>query len=290
MRRSSAVLVLSVQSILFFTAFWASPAGSQPGAAGRSANWRGIDGQPLPFEREEEILQFLRSARVVSRKTLSQGINKPSKLLLEMGGVKAHAVFRDVRIDKIEQQQIRGITRLRLRDNCIFEAAAYRLSRLLGTNNVPPTVIRKMGGRRGTLQLWVEDALSEADRRRRNLSPPDSIAWSRQVQTKLIFDHLVFNDDRNLNNWLVDRDWNVWLIDHTRAFAAIPEFLLPGRIYWCPRSLWQNLARLDAQEIRRQMKPYLDEGQIKALLQRWQLLREHVQGLIERKGEESVLF
>lgn len=290
MRRSTPMLGLSVLSILFLAHFWASPAGPQPAAADRSASWRGVNGQSLPFQREEEILQLLSTAREVSRQTLSQGINKPRKLLLEMGGVQAHAVFRDVHIDKVKQQEVRGITRLRLRDNCIFEAAAYSLSRLLETNNVPPTVVRKMGGRRGTLQLWVEDALSEAERRRRHLSPPDSLAWSRQIQTKLIFDHLVFNDDRNLNNWLVDRDWNVWLIDHTRAFAAIPEFLLPGRIYWCPRTLWQKLNGLDPQQIRQQMKPYLAEGQIKALLQRWQLLRQHVQGLIERKGEEAVLF
>lgn len=290
MQRSSRALGMSVLSILFFMPFGVNEAASQQATADSAANWRGANGQALPFHSEEEILQFLQSARVVSRKALSQGINKSRKLLLEKGGVEAYAVFRSVRIDKVKQQEVRGITRLRLRDDCIFEAAAYRLSRLLGTNNVPPTVIRKMGGQRGTLQLWVEDALTEAERRRRNLSPPDSLAWSRQVQTKLIFDHLVFNDDRNLNNWLVDRDWNVWLIDHTRAFAAIPEFLLPGRVYWCPRSLWQKLTGLDPHEISHQMRPYLDKGQIKALLQRWQLLREHVQGLIDRKGEESVLF
>ncbi|MEE8584682.1 MAG: hypothetical protein V3T83_07510 [Acidobacteriota bacterium] len=291
-------LWMSVLLALVFTSFskgreaWQEPvkgkASLLPDA--RQVRWTGADGQLLPFEGEEEILEFLRTARVVSRKTLTQGMNRPRKMLLEKDGVQAHAVFRDVRTESFQAKVVRGINRLRQRDDYIFEAAAYRLSRLWGTDNVPPTVMRSMGMRRGTLQLWVEEAWTEAERRKRDRQPPDTLAWTRQLQVKVIFDHLIFNDDRNQGNWLIDRHWNIWLIDHTRAFDAIPKFLLPGRVYWCPRSLWQKLTTLSPELIRQQMKPYLKDWQIKALLKRWQLLRDHIRSLITLKGEKAVLF
>lgn len=256
----------------------------------RHVRWVGADGQPLPFDQEEEILEFLRTARAVSTKTQNQGTNRPLKLLLEKDGVQAHAVFRDVRLESFRSKSVRGISRLRQRDDYVFEAAAYRLSRLLGTDNVPPTVLRSLGMRKGTMQLWVENAWTEAERRRRNRQPPDRLAWSRQLQVKVIFDHLIFNDDRNLGNWLIDRHWNVWLIDHTRAFDSIGKFLRPERIFWCPRSLWQKLNDLSPDRVSQQMKPFLKDSQIKALLKRWQLLREHLRRLIETRGEEAVLF
>lgn len=45
---------------------------------------------------------------------------------------------------------------MRLRDYYMFERAAYVLARMLGLDNVPPTVIRRFGRNRASLQMWGE--------------------------------------------------------------------------------------------------------------------------------------
>ena len=44
------------------------------------------------------------------------------------------------------------------------EVAAYELDKLLGTRLVPPTVERTISGSKGSLQMWVEGVMTEADR------------------------------------------------------------------------------------------------------------------------------
>ena len=38
-----------------------------------------------------------------------------------------------------------------------------------------------------------------------------------------LFDQLIYNTDRNLGNLLIDKDWRLWMIDHTRAFKTFTE-------------------------------------------------------------------
>ena len=52
--------------------------------------WLDAAGTPLPFQDESEILEFLRTARVVTQKTVRVGVNKISKVLLEKDGVQLH--------------------------------------------------------------------------------------------------------------------------------------------------------------------------------------------------------
>ncbi len=47
------------------------------------------------------------------------------------------------------------------RDNYIYEPAAYQLSLLLGLDNVPPATLRKIDNKNGSVQIWVENAMTE---------------------------------------------------------------------------------------------------------------------------------
>jgi len=168
--------------------------------------WAGPDGVPLPMWNDEELVEFLRTAEVIEKKQLGEGVNRPLKVLLERGGVQMHAIFREVN-EEIDRVELAG-KRLRFfRDKYIFECAAYELSRLVGIDSVPPAIVRRLDGRRGSLQVWVEDAMTESKRRKRSIKPPDVQRWNRQIQTMRLWDNLVHNMDRNTGNILIDRFW-----------------------------------------------------------------------------------
>ncbi len=247
-------------------------------------------GEPLPFSTYEEITEFLRTAAVVSEEVTCRGITKPLKLLLEKDGVRAHAVFRHV--DKCKTGRAKANHKLYLdaRDSFRYELAAYELSRLLGLDRVPPVVKRKHGHMEGSLQLWLEQTITESTRRALQLEPPDLQRWQAQWQQLTLFDSLVANRDRNLGNTLIDSSWTLWYIDHTRAFVTSASPLFKGRVLRCERNLWQVLRDQDHKTVRERLAPHLTPFEIDALLQRWTTLVKHLEKQIAQRGERSILY
>lgn len=284
-------------ALLFLTPGVVDRQPTEPAAAsgleieeGAGQVWLGADGEALPFRRDAEILDFLRTADVVSAQQLSKGVNRSLKLLLERHGVRAHAVFRRVDARKFSDRRPGSKQIAGFRDSCFFEPAAYELGRMLGVRRIPPVVQRPYLGRMGTLQIWVENAFDERSRLERGLRSPDPEDWQRQKDVRLIFDALIRNIDRNQGNVLIDARWNVWLIDHTRSF--LPESDLPERrrIVRCDRDLWRRLQTVDRALAEQALEPYLTKRELRSLFARWEKLVEHVQGLIAAEGEGSVLF
>ena len=210
---------------------------SSPREAASPMTWQDPDGTPLPFQNDSKILEFLGTARVVTQKSVGVGVNKISKVLLEKDGVQLHGAFRKVSIFQQRIKMDNGDIKRSFRDDCRFEVAAYRLSKLLGLDNVPPVVKRKIGRDTGTLQVWVENTMMEKQRHSENLQAPRELPWTRQWQTVRLFDNLIDNDDRNEGNILIDSDWKVWMIDHTRSFTGTKKLRNPLLIRWCRRDL-----------------------------------------------------
>jgi hypothetical protein len=256
------------------------------------ALWRGPTGAPLPFASGAEAIEFLRTAKVVSSVEIPEGSTTPLRMLLEKDGVQARAIFRS--FERVQERVIdpdSGQTRFRpFRDSSTFEAAAYDLAALLGLPFVPPTVRRVIDNRDGTLQLWIESAMSEKERQERGIAPPNEDWWRGVLQTLVIFDNLIFNADRNTGNLLIDPAWRVWFIDHTRAFQENRSLRNPEHITFCERRLFERLRDLSDDEIRDAMLPYLDGREIGALLRRRERIVEHIDKLIEENGEDAVLF
>jgi len=147
------------------------------GAAGAIAQdpiprvFLGPDGRFLPFTTDAEVLAFLADAEVLSVDEIPVGITNPVKVLLEKDGIRAHAVYRVVDEIHEETRLSDGRLRQRLRDSAILEVAAYKLSIMLGMNTVPPAVERRISRDHGTLQLWIENTVTETDRRTGDLGP-----------------------------------------------------------------------------------------------------------------------
>jgi hypothetical protein len=253
--------------------------------------WKDATGRPLPFQDHQTILDFLSTARVVSRTSIARGVAKAEKTVLEKDGLRVRAAFRTVDENRRTRRHRTAPGRpISFRDAAVFECAAYELSELLQLHRVPPTVARRIGGAQGTLQIWVEDTMVEVERRKKGLSPPEPIRWARQTQLRYVFDSLLANVDRNQGNMLIDEHWNLWLIDHTRAFQRTTSLVESDKIYACEKNFLTALQEVGDLAIRERLEPYLTGREIDDLLKRRAKLVKHIERLIQKLGETKVLF
>ena len=259
-----------------------------------SLSWLGPDGKPLPFQSNVEVEEFLRTAEIISRERVGEGLNNFLKVLLEKDGIRMHAIFRDVHVERSQMPLSDGKISLFFRDDAIFECAAYELAKLLGLDTVPTAVGRKIRGQQGTLQAWVENVTTQkALRETTDVSPSGGInrwRWIMQRQNIYIFDNLIYNEDRNLGNILIEPDWKLWMIDHTRAFRRWKALMKPEQVQFAERSLWEKLQALDETVVRAELKDFLKPVEINGLIERKGLLVDHIQKLIDERGEKDVLF
>ena len=254
--------------------------------------WLDANDERLPFQDDAAIQEWMRSANMISREKVRRGIAGVEKLVLEYEGLQIHAAFRHVDIT-VRKSAPQGIEqpRKKYRDAAIFESAAYELSELLGIGRVPPVVERSIDGQQGTVQIWMEGIRPEVVLiQGEQLHPPDVMRWKQQKQIMYVFDNLTANSDRNQGNLLIDRSWNIWFIDHTRAFKRSSTLIYRDKLTRCERQLWISLREVDEETLRQRVEPYLESQEISKLLTRRRLLIRHIQSLINKNGEEEVLF
>jgi hypothetical protein len=288
--------VLSIASFLIIGTLAADVAFSdQPDSRAEHSKWLGPDGGTLPFTEDEEILEFLRTAKIIKSKVITSGKNRPLKLRLEKDGVEANAIFRTVDF-KQDWTKIYGKEYREFHDSCFYECAAYETSRLLGLDNVPPCVIRSIRGNEGTIQLWVENAETMKGRLEEEASESDGDwagerqrHWARQGQVMRVFDALIDNFDRNTGNMLLDARDKLWFIDHTRSFTISTKAEV-DKIVWCERGMLEKMKALDKKLLRKHLGYKVEPRRILALIERRDKIVEHIEGLIAERGEESVLF
>ena len=152
------------------------------------------------FGRSARSLEhFLSKAKITERNKIGKGVTNPEKVTLEMDGVVMYAIYK-----KVDKRH----------DNWRNEIAAYELDKLLGLGMVPPTVKRSVRGRKGCLQLWVTGTVMNDYEE----SFPDMDAWHEQVSVMWLFDDLIANIDRHLNNAMVSPGKRLMLIDNSKTF------------------------------------------------------------------------
>lgn len=257
---------------------------------GEGYQWIGADGEPLPFDNTAAIENFLENAEVVDIENIPVGVTRPKKMTLEMGGIRAKATFREVNETKQGAKLADGSSVMFFRDNYMNEVAAYELGKLLGLTNIPPAVVRTINGNEGSLQLWVGNTITEKKRIEEGKKAPDVVRFRRQVFDMDVFDALINNLDRNQGNILWDQDWNLWMIDHTRAFNRDGKVRTPDDLQMVSQGLLDKLRALDPKELKATMKPYVPTFELSALVKRQKDLLKILDGMIEKQGKDQVVF
>lgn len=218
----------------------------------------------------EEIEAVLSEGEVKSMEDVGTGVTNPQRVTLEHEGIRLDAVFKT---EATPTRAVGGLSKRRivnLADRHDYELAAYRLDRLLGLGMVPPAVERHIGQRTGTLQYWVEDAMNERQRRKRDVEPDPLCPLEKDYALLELFDRLIYNTDRTQENILYLPNWRVALIDHTRAFRTKlgkPDAVRDVDLAEAP-GFAKRLAQLDRDALNEALAGVLDRRQIRALRNR----------------------
>ncbi len=138
----------------------------------------------------------------------------------------------------------------------------------MGVVIIPPSVRRKVKGKWGSLTIWVEKTMTDRQRQAQKIVAPELLRWNRQMYRMWLFDESIANTDRNQGNILIDEGWNVWMIDHTRAFRRGSRLMRPERIRYFDRKLWDKILVLDEKEVKTRLKKWLSGSEIRAIFKR----------------------
>jgi hypothetical protein len=236
-----------------------------------------------------EMETFLRTAKIGPQRSIPRGVTSPKRATLDDGKRKHDAGIQVVHETRTSFTTSRG-TELNFKDWWQFNVAAYELAKILDLNMVPPYVERKVGGRSASVTWWINDGMLEADRLRRNLQPPDVESWNRQMYVARVFNQLIYNSDANLTNIVITPDWQLWLIDFTRAFRLSRDLENPKNLVQCDRKLLARLRELNKPLLQKRLKPYVGEVEIDGLLTRRDKIVAFFDREIAEKGEAAVLF
>ena len=212
--------------------------------------------------RYQEIEEYLRTAECVNMFQKPDGRN--ARCTLPPGGPIARLVWRS------PSAVNRGF-----RESYKSEIATYELDKLLKMDMVPPTVERQLMGVKGAAQQWIEGIVDIQDG-----TPPDEAHrahWENQLVQAKMFDTLIGNRDRNTGNILRDSAWNLFLIDHARAFG--PDTELVDDMKRIDREYWSRIEGLTRRRLDDALGAWLDENQIRAILDRRERMRSTIKRL-----------
>jgi hypothetical protein len=241
----------------------AATAAARPAPAASSKIW--IE-QPAAFEA------YLRDTPFRRFEDVPIGVTRPQRGYFEPGGLVASAAWK-----QLPPGRASGYW-----ESYKSEIAAYELDKLLALGMVPPAVEKRVRGERGAAILWV-DGVRQWKEVEHQPKPPK---WNLEAVRMKMFDNLIGNIDRNAGNLIVDADWNLYLIDHSRAFVT--ETRLRVEMTRIDRALWERMQALDEAALTAALGLWLDRGAIRAILRRRDEMRKAIAGLVAKNGEAAV--
>jgi len=232
------------------------------GCQGQAASTQGL-GAKIWVGRYQEIEEYLRTAECVSMSGADP--RKAVRCTLRPGGPFPRMAWRS-----LPPGIYKGFW-----ESYKTEIAAYEIDKLLKLDMVPPSVERQLQGVEGAAQLWVEGAsgVEGGD----PPGQPQRVYWENQLVRMAMFDNLIGNRERNLGNMLRDAEWNVILLDHSRAFGVGTE--LPYKMRRIDAAFLARIESLTRPQLDAALRGWIGEPEIQAILDRRDRMRNEIKSL-----------
>ena len=249
-----------------------------------------IEVSPKPALDAQAMETFLLKARIIKDRQAPVGVTG-SRLVTLTDGTTTHDAH--VQTVDVSQMMFRAgeHTELNFKDTYRYNIAAYRVAQLVDLRTVPMSVKRIVDGKEASMTWWVDDvAMDEKARLKARNSGPDPQRTDRQIQTMRVFDELIQNKDRNQGNILWDRQWTLWLIDHTRAFRLEKKLLKPERLLRCDRRFFERMKTITAASLKEAVGDSLNKYEQESLLARRDRIVKLYEDRIGKQGEAAVLY
>jgi hypothetical protein len=247
----------------------AAPAPAQEAAAQMpvsSKTWIG---------HEAEYEEFLRTADITKIEDVPIGVTKPKRAIFAPGGPIQRAAWKPLK------PGMHG----GFYDSYKSEIAAYEIDKMLDLHMVPPAVERRVEGDLGAMIQWVENI--KPWKITDPIAGPDQNAWNKQVVAMKMFDNLIGNIDRNQGNLLYDPQYNLILIDHSRAFTGTMTLPMPMTRMW--KGLWDRMEALTLEDLQAKLGPWVGKGEVKAIIKRRDKMKKEIIDKIMEKGPAGII-
>ena len=229
--------------------------------------------------RTVEIEEYLKTAPVVRFEDTKRGVTRPRRGYFPPGGLVESMVWK-----VLPPGMSRGYF-----ESYKSEIAAYQIDQMLGLDMVPPKVERRLNGDVGVAVMWVGSTRSFADLGGVPTAPPvHAEAWNRRIVRAKMFQNLIGDIDPNLGNWLVDSAWNLIIVDHSRSLTSQKK--LVHKMQRIDAELWDRMNGLTAEALTTAVGMWIDDGAVRAVLDRRDMMRTQIDKLVRDKGAVQVFI
>ena len=222
--------------------------------------------------RHAEFEEYIRTAEIVRFEDVPIGVTRPKRAYLKPGGLVASVAWK-----ALPPSRQTGYW-----ESYKSEIAAYELDKLLGMTMVPVAVEKRWKGQTAAAVLW----LAPIRQWKEVQALPKPPKWNRQAILMKMFDNLIGNPDRNMGNMLVDDDWNLYLIDHSRAF--IDSNNLPVKMERIDRDVWNRMLALDEPSVTVALGHWIDRRAVRAIVARRDRMKMTIDKLVKENSEAAV--
>jgi hypothetical protein len=166
---------------------------------------------PQPELDEDEALRLLSDSEITAAELVPWGSNYTYAVALESPGHQGHlAIYKPMAGERPLHDFRYGSLHNR-------ELASYLLSRALGWDIVPPTIVRSGPHGIGSVQIYVPSQPEYME---------DERYWGArtpEIERMVLFDHIANNADRKLTHCLLSTNGRVIGIDHGLTFHHQPK-------------------------------------------------------------------
>ena len=237
------------------------------------------NGTKIWIGRAAEMEAYLRTAEVDRMEGTAVGVTKPRHVFLKPGGP-----FDQMAWKVLPPGMYNGY-----HESYKTEIAAYEMDKLLELNMVPPTVERTINGQTGAAVMWINGTKNFKELGGVPTPPGRMLGlWNREMVFAKLFDDFIGNSDPNLGNWLKDDEWNIILIDHSRAFGT--DKTLTHELTRIHKGLWDKMMALTEEQLGvTPLGQLLDKKELHGIFERRAAMVKVVDKLVKSKGNAAYL-